>query len=397
MKPTSPITPARKQASQTAAAAKRKPPAARLLTHVGALLLGGVLTGGGSAAWSYYQEHHSGDTEETADLSSQEALEKAGPRRTSQRGDQVQGGPGREFRMAWEELGRQHLSKKERLTTEMELLKKWSRVDLEGALQAALGEEWDDPLFISAPRQCPLARAFNDAFRDQPQEAWRIFQSGHLGVGGRLFQEAMLTQVAQSNPKLTLSLLPEMSPEQRGRILAQTFGNIKQEDRKTALETIVTSAASEEERGRLLAEVMRFSPPQEDTATLRTQWTTLPEGPDRDAALAGWASKLQQVTPEAFADELAQIPEEQRAIAAKAALNGQSGGGQPPSLLPALDELITAGDWDYLEKSGAEKFTSYPDPAQARQWSDWALDLPARPELAEIYQKSVAGFAQQDP
>ncbi|MDB6076553.1 MAG: hypothetical protein JWO82_300 [Akkermansiaceae bacterium] len=393
MKPVKPvplITPARRPA----AAPGRQTPAARLLTHIGALLLGGLLAGGGSAVWSYAQEHHSGAAEGAADLSSQEPSGKAAPRRASRRGAQIDGGPGREFRMAWQELSRQHLSKRERLTTGMALLKKWSRVDLEGALQAALSEEWDDPLFLSAPKQCPLARAFSDAFRDQPEEAWRIFQSGRLGVGGRLFQEAMLAQVAQSNPKLTLSLLPEMSPEQRGRILQQAFGNLKQEDRKAALETVAASAGSEEERGRLLGEVMRLSPPPEDPATLRAQWTALPEGPERDAALAGWASKIQQLTPEAFAAELARIPEGQRAGAARAALNGLDG---TVNLLPVLDELIAAGDWEYLEKSGAEKFPSYPDSNQAKQLSDWALNLPARPELSDIYQKSALGMALQDP
>ena len=82
----------------------------------------------------------------------------------------------KEFRAAWAAFSRGRERRAERLPKQKKLLAAWAEIDLEGALDAAMAESWDND--GSGRQDHELLNAFDKVFAARPLDAWALIQSG---------------------------------------------------------------------------------------------------------------------------------------------------------------------------------------------------------------------------
>ncbi|MEK7951549.1 hypothetical protein [Luteolibacter soli] len=310
------------------------------------------------------------------------------------------GGRVAEFRRAWTALASRSMSNKQLIELQLALLEKWSEVDLQGALEAALAEPWDseDELITHSARH-PLGDAFAKAFAERPLEAWKILSSGKLGPGAQLLRRQWVTTVARKDSMLVASMLGELPPslQEIAIFSAMTTANRATPAEREALLKKLASSGNPEQATRWLQMAYLVYSNQESSGVpsdLRSQWSSAPPGIDRIQAMTAWSFSLRAMDRDQFAKEWAQVPESDRGEAAKSILSQMR--ADSPAFLDAIDHVIEAGEWNSLEKSLSENLgeSAQQDP---KAFAEWALTLPPRAETTDLYHHAVTSYLAEDP
>jgi hypothetical protein len=353
--------------------------ATRLLTHAAALGSGVLL-----AALAPGLVTTLGLTPAVAaNSASPEPFSASSPQKTSREAAAAGMSRSAEFRAAWNQLKRRPLERNARDASESKLLAQWVEIDPVAAMKTVTEERdgWT------------MSGAFRDYFAQHPLDAWKVFASGRIGPNISGLEQAWAKVAAKKDPKLVTSLLGEMPPGLQRSAMGDIFmAGDYDAMRQNILEAI--HAVSDPVRSAALATAAyKMMDSTEPTEVLRSQWSALPAGsPDRTAAMAAWASTLRGKDAAGISSEFAILPESERAGAAKALL--ASIGQDVPALLPALNQVIASGQWDYLDQSALGKTSGTRRP---QELAEWAMNLPDRPEALGLFQEMTGAYVRGDP
>lgn len=305
-----------------------------------------------------------------------------------------------EFKAAWDAIPSKSLPMTERIGLQRDLLEKWAEVDLQGALDAAMAEAWDNdfnPGFeMIGTSGHSLMDAFRKPFIDRPLDSWALINGGRYGVGSAILRSQWVTSVSTSDGPMVISMLGEMpdglrefaveramdssatNPGMQAAVLAKLLEYPAGEDTERWLKKASTSLRSDG-----------------DPVALREQWSSLSSGPQRTLAMMKWGASLKQADDAALREEWTHVPEAERpaavaALFAPAAFDSRS-------LLTLLDLAKDAGQWTLLSKEGHDALLFLNGTGtDSVKLATWATTLPARPETVELFHRSVDRYISED-
>ena len=309
------------------------------------------------------------------------------------------------FRAAWNALPDQKLSKRERLETQRRMLAEWAKIDLAGAMDAALTVPWDDSSSLSGP----VASVFADAFRANPEESWDLIQSGGFGLGSAFFRNVWINNVCQSNPLLVAEVMPEGSWRDRERMITQLqkLGASDPGVRAALVDAlraqpddVVTAAhlqkllppPSLEEMQERAAGMDDFSGREGQLLILQLMKSRSEEIKEqRDPAeLTALVSETMAILPhEAQGRFLYQIMG--RSLASE---DGETGGRQAMAL---VDLLVDGEHWDYLDDAFTKRRVSRAAAVPPDERAAWAVTLPELDEANTLFHQSVKDYVSKKP
>lgn len=304
-----------------------------------------------------------------------------------------------DYRRAWAALASKEHTLLERRGLQIQLLERWAEVDLEGALQAAMAEAWDNdynPGFsVLGTAGHPLIGAFAKAFADRPLDAWELINSGKFGVGAHILREQWVTRVAAKDGVLLISMLAEVPPSMREFAINRAVEEAK--TRPEVLQAILAKLLAlppGDESEKWLKLAAANLPDGGDPVALREQWLNSQGGSSRTLALMSWGASLRRADEATLLKEWENIPEDQRGEAAKAMLSPMD--YESKALTTAIDLAMQAGEWDYLAAKAPEQLRWHAHHADPVTLADWAMDLPERPETVELFHRAVDRYIGED-
>ncbi len=268
------------------------------------------------------------------------------------------------------------------------LLADWAKIDLHGALDAYLGETWDERR-LAIDGGDLLSNAFASAFAEEPMRTWNVLAGPDMAMARQLLTGVWGEVVGRNDPALMISVVAEMPATVQGTRLRQVFNRN------------MTPA----ERDRLMGELTRAGDARQFEDWIKaiggessdepfSQWSESTRGAERIRKMGAWAASLARSDPATLAAEWETVPEEDRAQAARMLLARVD--NRSPVLLEAIDRAIAAGQWDVLRAGAAEKLRGHPGSGSA-ELLEWALTLPGREEVRHIYNLAISQSLLRDP
>jgi len=134
-----------------------------------------------------------------------------------------------EYQKAWDAIVDQSLPAQQRYFLQIELLRQWAEVDLEGALIAAFDTSWDGNNGMGLRG---LLQAFDAAFMKRPTESWDLITSGRFGLGATIAKGRWAEVVVKENPLLVANSLRQIPYHTRRSIFPQVLAAIKEDPSK---------------------------------------------------------------------------------------------------------------------------------------------------------------------
>lgn len=304
-----------------------------------------------------------------------------------------------DYRRAWQALAKREHNILDRRSAQVGLLAQWAEIDLEGALQAAMAEAWDNdynPGFeVYGTAGHVLIGAFGKAFAERPLEAWALITGGSFGVGTPILREQWIASVAKKDGALVISMLGEMPPGRREFAINTVINEVGTDPaRMNEIIAKLLANAPGPETERWLRIAAARLPDGGDPAPLREKWAALTEGPSRTLALMTWGASLRRADEAALQSEWEKIPADQRGEAAKAIFLPMNAGS--PGLPAAISLAMQAGEWKFIADETQEEFRFYAMAADPHKLAEWALDLPERPETVEFFHRAVDRYIGDD-
>ncbi len=361
--------------------------ALKITTHLAAVLAGVALA---AVVPKLIAKGSSGETTD-ANRASVESDAAKGSKRSGKHGQQDGDGESKPaaFLRAWRLLSQEPLAPEARMTAQGALLKEWAAVDLDGAIQAYMGEAWDSRYpgtvaFISEP----LRNALFNAFSERPMESWKALKRDKMTM--QLLGSTWNLAMRYKDPGMMIAMIGEMP----ANLQADAVENLVVHEKHDALLDQLAKAATPEQAERWMMAAYIRAPKGGDPAALSAKWIEQAAGGERIHGMAAWASTLRRAELAAFATEWDKVPEADRGQAARlllAPLNKDS-----PALLFAIDRAIEAGEWQALSQGVAEKLNEWKG-MDRDGLAEWAMDLPAKPELIAIYQQAISKKLLDDP
>ena len=300
-----------------------------------------------------------------------------------------------EYRKAWDAIAEQSLPQQKRFFLQMELLRHWAEVDLEGALAAAFDTSWDgrnNGMGIET-----LLQAFDKEFARRPTESWDLITSGRFGLGATLAKGRWARSVVKENPMLVANSLRQIPYHTRRSIFPEVLAAIKEDPSKIgsfydklaelpqdhlyldmvrqSIEALGARGSLDEIRGKFME------------ATSDAQRTILIH--ELGKTLAG--SSLDTITA-----ELGKVPETDRGrILRSVTMHTETGGEQTPQL---IGMLLQSGEYKEVQQRAQEHIKAYAStPEKQATLAAWAVNLPRMPDAAAVIHRSVAGYVMNDP
>ncbi len=214
-------------------------PTLKIATHLGAIAIGGALAATvlpTMYSWSADAEKSgsirqiSGNSAQPGEMQGKRTRAPAGTSRSAA------------YRAAWAALAKEPLSTKDRFSAQTRLLAEWAKYDIDGALQAYLGEAWDnrDPARPFANE--PLGDAFATIFKEQPLETWRAINRDEM-LRNRL-SWIWMNNVTQKDPGLIAAMVGELPAKVQSEAIAELFSRNKSltsEKREELLQKLTSS------------------------------------------------------------------------------------------------------------------------------------------------------------
>lgn len=362
-------------------------PSFKIASHLGALVIGALLAG--TVPGMISGGKNGGDSATHDGKAGNEGGSKTGKRG----GKSTTGGEGNSraaaYRKAWAALQKEPLNTMARMAAQKALLQEWAEIDLEGAINAFLGEAWD-PVMAGKYYMAPMSDAFAKVFQEHPLDAWKVLSGEKMKMARQLLGETWIGANTQKNPGLIASMLGEMPGNLQGEALARLFdnGEMPSATLKELLGKIGAAGTPEQVEKWMLEACRHVVIEQGDAATLSGKWAEMPAGGERTQVMAAWASKVGSESLENFEAEWAKVPEEDKGQAARMLLSQTY--NESPALLQVIERAIETGQWSALGTPGvADKLRGYKG-ASVDERAEWALTLPERDELIGIFNLSVS-------
>lgn len=301
-----------------------------------------------------------------------------------------------DYRKAWDAIALRNLTPRERAELQKRVLERWSLVDLEGAMKAALESPWDGGVETSGAGY--LMPAFSAAFAKNPTEAWRIIQSGNLGPGAATFRWQWLTDVSKEHPLLVVSYFKELPSSLMKSALKQVMakhpGNAEVSAAvRRMLEGLPPDAMT---RG-LAADYFDLAPPTETPAELSARWAAATTEREKLIALQALIGSLRKSDMATIRAQWEKLPPDARNDLTTTLLTSSNGAHSPTAL---LDLAIQTGNWDLFKDpriSGVNGvMANYAKSAEPIALAEWGLSLPDRPETLDVFRRSVSGYIDKN-
>jgi len=304
-----------------------------------------------------------------------------------------------DFKQAWDAVASKALPISDRVRLQKNLLEKWAEVHLEGALDAAMAEAWDNdrsPGFEVLGTSGNLyMEAFRKAFADRPLDSWALISSGRYGVGSEILRKQWVTSVSASDGVTVISMLGEMPKGLKEFAVDQAMRSAETNpERQAALLAKLLEYPSDQQTERWLKRASAFLPADGDPVVLREQWSTLPAGSQRTLAMMKWGASLKKADDAALREEWAHVPEAERTAAVDTLLTPTA--TEPKSLLTIIDLAMEAGEWTTVFQKGQENLRWHSSGMDSVKLATWATTLPERPETVEIFHRSVDRYIRED-
>lgn len=302
------------------------------------------------------------------------------------------------YREAWRALALEKLSPAERYSAQVELLKLWAEVDLEGAIRAILAEPWDEfTPYRGHTIELLLAEGLQQAISDRPQEVWGWIQNKKFGIlGSSLVRDAWCAAIGKENPELFVTYIPELHGRALTNAIEAMTGNEGDAVQSARLwNSLGRSGVADQldkESATALAGHFGLGMRSPELKKMLEAST----GAMRELAARSLAIAL--VWPDSQADlttELENAPADlQGAMAAE--FLSRSFGREDVTRL-ALQTLIEREDWEWLDADVAgSSVRQLADTVPAPDLAEWVYSLPQRSETVEMFHRGVEPFIQQE-
>ncbi|GAA5129349.1 hypothetical protein JIN84_03255 [Luteolibacter yonseiensis] len=366
-------------------------PALKIITHLGAIALGVALAA--NALPHFSRQGQTGP--ETGDRR-QTAVDSPDSRKTSTKpASRTTIGQSKSaaFRAAWAALAEKPFNTVDRVAAQSQLLTAWAKVDLDGALQAFLGEAWDGPSPDPFHREA-LASAFATEFHEHPESSWAALSRNPMASA--LLAGTWVRNAATKDPEFTLSILNEIPVNFRFDAMNRIFDreNPLTPEIRAKLLTKLAGIGSPDQIERRLAEIFLRTPSTDAPAKLAGEWNDLPPGPQRTVRMAEWANSMRGLEVTKFSEEWEKIPAADQAQAARLLLAQVD--NRSPALLFAIDRAIQAEQWDIFAKEDiANKLRGFQTDRNAL--AEWALTFPERQETRAVFNLAISEKLLNDP
>jgi hypothetical protein len=307
---------------------------------------------------------------------------------------------GSEFARAWKAVRAGKFTTPERLKAQRELLKRWAEVDLTAAIEAAMGEAWDDDHGeVFGGGTGPLLDVFWEAFAKNPQEGWDMIRGRQFGVATGILRGIWMSAVGAKDPLFLATHVGELSWRDRQDALyacqngiSRTPGGVTGADVFKVLAGLPEDVVTTEQ-------LLEFASPHTvitDPASLKEEILRLGSGDGRlakvKAMLLGRA--LAAKSPGEIAGEIQDLPKELGQEVLWAAFKG---GRNAEGVLGVMDLLIREDAWAKVEqRDTVQQLQRLSRNGGAAAVADWATTLPVRKETSELFYRSVETYLREN-
>ena len=291
-----------------------------------------------------------------------------------------------EFREAWNAIASRNLTIPERLEMQIAVLREWAKVDMEGAMRAALANAWDGD--VKKGGVSPLMAAFDEAFRARPLDAWDLLQSGKLGLGTELFRQQWIKSASETEPAFVFS------------VAAQIPYDLRMSAIQSAMRSAARSPELKDEMLRKLADLpengssdnyiaIAFNalPANEgNAAAIRERFNAATNERAKTILLHEYLSTMREAGGDAILSEWSRMTPEMQKRAAVGFYNGAQGTRNAPAV---LDMLMKTDQWDRIHSAGQRLEQYGRETRDPQALAEWGMNLPERPEAADLFRKSI--------
>lgn len=303
----------------------------------------------------------------------------------------------KDFREAWDSIAKRNLTPHQRMRLQKELLKEWSMIDMEAAMMAALESNWDGGLREGGiPALIP---AFREAFAKNPLEAWKIIQSGRLGVGASLFRWEWVSTVSKGDPMLVLSYFGEFSTGLKKAALGPLLNDHKDDPAvKAAILKLLGQMPVDDNTKSIALEYFKLTPPSGTREELIAKVTAAATDFERMMAVQELARLMRGADMETIKGSWSGLPADARNEILWSLIGSSQAKASPTDF---LNLAIQAGNWDILRTervAGTEGLVAeYAKRVDPISIAEWGLSLPERPETIDIFRRSITGYIDKNP
>ncbi|RYD30643.1 MAG: hypothetical protein EOP87_16285 [Verrucomicrobiaceae bacterium] len=278
-----------------------------------------------------------------------------------------------DFRGAWDAIASRNLTVSQRLEMQIAVLREWSMVDMEGAMQAALDNAWDGGTQKGGVG--PLMVAFDEAFQARPMDAWDLLQSGKMGLGTELFRKQWIT--------LRMGAI-QMA-------MRASVGNPEMEDR---MRRKLADLPDEPDYDNYIAIAFNALPPSEENAAeLVGRLAVATNERAKTMLLHELSATLREAGAATLSAEWAKLTPEMQKRAAVAFLNGPQGTKNAPAV---LDMLMATDQWDRVTAAGNQLLEYSRNVRDTKQLAEWGMKLPERPEADHLFRRTIDPLINRD-
>lgn len=303
----------------------------------------------------------------------------------------------KDFREAWDEVGKRSLTPYQRMRLQKELLKEWAMIDMEAAMMAALESNWD-----GGSREggiTALVPAFREAFEKNPLEAWKIIQSGRLGMGASLFRWEWVSTVSKGNPMLVLSCFDDFSPGLKKSALGPLLKEHgKNPEVSAAILRLLGNMPVDDNAKSIAAEYFKLMPAAGTREELVAKVAAATTDFERMMAVQALTGLMRSADMATLRDSWSGLPGDVQSELLRALANSPQAKASPTEF---LNLIIQAGDWQLFRDqriSGVEGLVAeYARRVDPISIAEWGLGLPERPETIDIYRRAITGYIDKNP
>lgn len=304
---------------------------------------------------------------------------------------------GIEYARAWKAVRNGKYTTPERIRLQRDLLKPWAEVNLEAAIEAALGEAWASDGAGASDPSGPLLDVFAEALAKNPEEGWDMIRGRQFGVGTGMLRRVWMEAVGAADPLF----------------LAQRLAELSWRDRDRAVEICRAAVQGRPDAAAELFKVFAALPAEMVSAQQLMDFTTLQDGPldlvamKQEITRLGGDDRMAKVkamllgkalagnSADAIAGEIADLPDGVREEAVWAAFKDAA---KPENVLGLADLLMDEAAWAKLEqRETVRQLQKIARDGAAREVAEWAISLPVRDETIELFHRSVETYLAENP
>lgn len=307
---------------------------------------------------------------------------------------------GSEYARAWKALPSAKLTTGERIKAQRDLLKRWAEVNLPAAIEAALGEAWDDDDSNDFGDTGPLVAVFSEAFAKNPQQAWDIIASKQFGVASGMLRNVWINAVGRKEPLFLAARIGDLSWRDRQNALNACQMAVDSPGKAAVNETIFKILARLPDDVVTTEQLLSFASPTDgtkmDPAAMKEEILRLGSGDERLAKVKAmlFGAALSSKSPREIASEIQAMPKEIGQEVVWAAFQGQK---TAVGVLGTMDLLIGQDAWAKVEQPETiYRLQTISRKGDAEAVADWAITMPVRKETTELFHRSVETYLRDN-